>query len=60
MEWTKADLRHPDHLSLLWTITTGEVLAYPGIIERKKMKPTLKGAKPFDQFAQEFVDARRK
>ena len=27
-EWTKADLRHPDHLSLLWTITTGEVLAY--------------------------------
>ena len=59
-EWTEEDLRHPEHLSLLWTITTGEVLAYPGIVERKKMKSTLAGAKPFDQFAQEFVSARRR
>ena len=50
-DWTDADLGHPQNLSLFWNVTTGKVLAYPGAMERKKMKPGTPGVQPFDEFA---------
>ena len=50
-DWTDADLRHPQNLSLFWDVNTGEVLAYPAAMERKKMKRGTPGVQPFDEFA---------
>ncbi|MFN7924051.1 MAG: ATP-binding protein [Bryobacteraceae bacterium] len=57
-EWTPEDERHPDNVSLFWNITTGDVLAYPGLLHRDQMKPETEGVIPFDQYAEDYVKSK--
>ena len=51
-QWTAADLRHLDNISILWNLSTGEVLACRSSLHREQMKLGTKGVQHFTEFAE--------